>query len=170
MSPNILLAWESKHGSTADISHLIARRLRERGIQVTLFDAATGKEPTGTFDGYILGSAVYRDRWMPHILRFAHSTRPALLSKPVWLFSSGPLGHRPSPEDSPADIADVFWCTAAREHKIFGGRLNARSLSMLERANASVTGKPYGDFRDHGEIISWGDTIADTLCGSVLTK
>ncbi|WP_040392426.1 flavodoxin domain-containing protein [Catelliglobosispora koreensis] len=168
MSPNILLAWESKHGSTADISHLLARRLRERGIQVTLFDTAKGDKPAGAFDAYILGSAVYRDRWMPHIMQLAHSMRPALLSKPVWLFSSGPLGHHPTPDDSPADIADMFWCTAAREHKIFGGRLKAHNLSLMERANVSVTGKPYGDYRDHGDIIAWGDSIAGALCGSVL--
>lgn len=160
---SVLVAWESKHGSTAEISLAIAGVLRHRGLQVTLAEAGQTSSLDGDFDAYVIGSAIYAGHWMKHAKQFVHLHRERLLARPVWLFSSGPIGNPPKPADPPVDIAEVFECTAPREHKIFAGRLDRTHLSFTERAITAALRAPEGDFRDWEEIRVWAESIAAAL-------
>jgi menaquinone-dependent protoporphyrinogen IX oxidase len=86
-----------------------------------------------------------------------------LAGRPVWLFSSGPVGDPPKPEEDPVDVADLLAATEAREHRVFPGKLVRKQLSFPERAIVSVLRVPEGDFRDWTEIRKWAAGIADTL-------
>ena len=86
-----------------------------------------------------------------------------LLARPVYLFSSGPLGDSGKPEEVPADGARVRDATGAREHRVFAGRLEPHDLSFGERAILSVVRAPHGDFRPWSEIESWAAAIAQRL-------
>jgi menaquinone-dependent protoporphyrinogen oxidase len=49
----------------------------------------------------------------------------ALAARPLWLFSVGPLGDPPKPQDpEPQELAAVVTATGAREHRVFTGRLD----------------------------------------------
>ena len=87
----------------------------------------------------------------------------ALAGKPVWLFSSGPVGDPPRPEEDPVDIADVLAATKAREHRVFAGRLDKRRLGFGERAIVVALRVREGDFRNWAEIQGWASQIADSL-------
>ncbi len=159
---NALVVWESKHGSTAEIGLAIGRALRERGLHVTMSEVGSVPDDM-EFDAYVIGSAVYAGHWMKRIKQYVRDNRARLLAHPVWLFSSGPIGHPPTPDDSPLDIAEVFEYTAPREYKIFAGKLERASLSFAERAIATVLRAPHGDFRDWDAIGAWAEEIADKL-------
>src|SRR6266511_3920341 len=92
----VLVSAASKHGSTAEIATAVARVLQERGLAVDVRPV----ENVTLVDGYeavVLGSAVYAGHWMESARRLAEVQAGALASRPVWLFSSGPVGDPPKP-------------------------------------------------------------------------
>jgi len=159
----VLVAVASRHGATDEIAQVIGKVLAERGVSTSVTDvrAATGVR---AYDAVVLGSAVYNGRWMQSALDFATIYKKDLLERPVWLFSSGPVGEQPRPAVQEAvHIEHVFLEVHAREHRLFGGRLDKSKLSFGERALASAVRAPEGDFRDWGEITAWATMIADQL-------
>jgi hypothetical protein len=78
-----------------------------------------------------------------------------LAARPVWLFSSGPIGDPPKPEEDPVDIADIMQATKARGHRVFAGKLVKKQLSFPDRAISAAPRVPEGDFRDREEIKAW---------------
>ena len=68
---NVLVAYASKRGSTAEIAEAIAETLRRSGLSVDCIEA--GKvSSVASCDAVVLGSAVYIKRWRgdaKHFLR-----------------------------------------------------------------------------------------------------
>ena len=117
-------------------------------------------------DGYeavVVGSAVYAGHWLKPARELVERLGNELASRPVWLFSSGPVGDPPKPEEDPVDVADLLAATGAREHRIFAGKLVRKQLSFPERAIVSALRVPEGDFRDWTEIHQWAASIADAM-------
>jgi menaquinone-dependent protoporphyrinogen oxidase len=52
---------------------------------------------------------------------------------------------------------------AAREHRIFAGRLDRARLGFGERAITTMLNAPEGDFRSGDDIRAWAHHIADEL-------
>ncbi|HET7582738.1 MAG TPA: flavodoxin domain-containing protein, partial [Candidatus Limnocylindria bacterium] len=82
----ILVAYASKHGSTAEIAEAIGEVLRSRGDEVQVRPAAEVRELTGV-EGVVLGSAVYMGRWMREGIDFLKRHQATLRDVPTWLFS-----------------------------------------------------------------------------------
>jgi len=160
----IVVACATRHGSTAEIAAEIADVLRRNvsGAVVDLRDAAKAGE-MAAYDAAVIGSAVYVGRWLPAARDLVQGHREVLSAMPVWLFSSGPVGDPPKPEEDPVDVADLLAATGAREHRIFAGKLVRKQLSFPERAIVSALRVPEGDFRDWTEIHQWAASIADAM-------
>jgi menaquinone-dependent protoporphyrinogen oxidase len=118
------------------------------------------------FDAVLLGSAVYVGRWLEPVRHFVELHAGALRGRPVWLFSSGPIGERPFPPDEPYDAAPMAAVIGARAHRVFPGRLDKSRLSVGERAMVTAMRAPLGDFRDWEEIAAWAAEIAAALTGA----
>lgn len=86
-----------------------------------------------------------------------------LLAHPVWLYSSGPIGDPPKPQEAPVEVDELFECTAPREHKVFAGKLERRHLPLREKAMTSLVRGPEGDFRDWDAVRQWAGCIAGEL-------
>src|SRR5690242_3027764 len=99
-TPRVLVSYASKNGSTAEIAGWVASTLRDANLAVDLFDAAdvTDVRP---YDAVVLGAAVYAGRWPRSARRFVSRHSRELQSRPVWLFSSGPLDHTADPHEGP---------------------------------------------------------------------
>ncbi|HET7037555.1 MAG TPA: flavodoxin domain-containing protein [Thermomicrobiaceae bacterium] len=159
----VLIAVASKHGATRGIADAIAAELRRRGLDAEVREAAEVRD-IGGYDAVILGSAVYMGKWLPAARELAASQREALAQLPVWLFSSGPLGHEnPQPQGEPAQLGRLLAETNARGHRIFAGELDKRELGAGERLLARAVKAPEGDFRDWDAIRAWADEIAAAL-------
>jgi menaquinone-dependent protoporphyrinogen oxidase len=111
-----------------------------------------------------IGSAVDAGRWLEPARRFVELQCDELLRHPTWLFSSGPIGDPPRPEDEAAvHVDDLVTAAGVREHRVFAGRLDRHRLGLGERALVAAFRAPDGDFRDREAIGVWAASIADEL-------
>lgn len=159
---NVLITTASKHGSTQEIGTRIGSVLGAWGHHVEM------QQPSevGDVDGYdvvVLGSAVYAGHWQKDARELAKREAPLLRHRPVWLFSSGPVGDPPKPKEEPVDVRDVIAATGALEHHVFAGKIEKQSLSLAERAVVKALHVDEGDFRDWNEIDLWATTIAESI-------
>jgi menaquinone-dependent protoporphyrinogen oxidase len=165
----VLVSAASKHGGTAGIADAIGSTFMTRGFEVMVKEPGHVEE-VHTFDAIVLGSAVYAGHWMKPAIELTERFAERFPGKPVWLFSSGPLGDPPKPTEDPVDVAEVMKMTGARGHRVFSGKLDKAMLSFPERAIVGALRAPYGDFRDWDEIRSWAEEIADSLVGAVAPR
>ncbi len=162
----VLVAVGSKHGATKEIAAAIAEVLGEEALQTTLASTDDSERP-GDYDAAIVGSAVYAGRWIDSAREFVIKHRPALSAMPVWLFSSGPIGDPPKPEELPIDAVELSEMTNIVEHRLFAGKIDKQALGFGEKAVVLALRAPEGDFRDWDEIRSWARHIAQTLAAGV---
>jgi menaquinone-dependent protoporphyrinogen oxidase len=158
----VLVCAASKYGATSEIAQAVADVLAERGCEVTVLPP----EKVGAveeFDAVVLGSAVYMGQWMKPARELAQRSADALAARPVWLFSSGPVGEPAKPADNPVDITKILQATGGRDHQIFTGKLIRKHLSFPDRAMASALRAQEGDFRNWAQIKDWATGIADAL-------
>ena len=160
----ILVSTASKHGSTAEIATRIAEALRvglPGDAVVEVLPAAEVGNAT-SYDAVVLGSAVYMGRWLEDA-RHAAARLATHPPRPVWLFSSGPIGDPPKPDEEPAEVGDIAKATHARGHRLFAGRLDRHRLGFGEKAVVVALRVADGDFRDWDAIDAWGAQIADEV-------
>jgi menaquinone-dependent protoporphyrinogen oxidase len=158
----VLVTVASKHGATAEIGDLIALSLREAGHDVVSVapEVVTALDP---YDAVVLGSAIYAGRWLPAARDFVDRHAVPLAQRPVWVFSSGPIGHPPLPEGEPPEDAAAADRVNARGHRSFAGRLDRGQLGFMERTLTRALHAPEGDFRDWEAIRAWSAEIAESL-------
>jgi len=157
----ILVTAASRHRATEDIAAAIARVLHLRGLEADHL-APDEVQDLAAYDAVVLGSGIYAGRWLGNATSFVRRFAAQLNERPVWLFSSGPVGHPPTPKDAPA-VDSIIEQTSALEHKVFSGRLDKQDLGLLERTMVNAVRAPEGDYRDWVEIGRWAAEIADTL-------
>jgi menaquinone-dependent protoporphyrinogen oxidase len=158
----LLIAVSSKHGSTREIAESIAETVRETGIDVEVVDARD-VESVAPYDAAIIGSAVYMGRWMEPARALANRSADALRTRPVWMFSSGPMGRDiVDPADS-VEGMKLRDLVGGRDHRLFAGKADRHELGFAERAILRMVRNPYGDHRDWTEIEAWATSIAGEL-------
>ncbi len=158
----VLVSAASKYGATSEIAQAVAEVLAGRGLEITVLppqEVGAVEE----FDAVVLGSAVYMGQWMKPAREMAERQAAALAARPVWLFSSGPVGEPAKPAENPVDVSKILEATKARDHRIFTGKLARKHLSFPDRAVASAIRAQEGDFRNWADIRAWATSIADTL-------
>lgn len=173
----VLVAYASKHGSTAEIAQSIADGIRHGlGLPsappvedlafvaptVDVWSVEDAPEP-GDFDAVVIGSALYMGRWMHSARSYLHEHANALAGVPVWLFSSGPIGEMGLADEEPSDLAEIREDMDVEGDIIFGGRLERHRLHLAEKAVVVALRSPDGDFRDWAAITEWSHGIAATL-------
>ena len=158
----VLVTVASKHGSTAEIGTAIAGILAEAGHKVLEQRPEDADDPAA-FDALVMGSGVYAGHWIREAKAYATSHAATLRERPVWLFSSGPLGEPPMPAGDPVDVTDLETLLTPRGHAVFAGALDRSSLNFGERAIVGMVKAPYGDFRDWTAVTAWAQQVAAEL-------
>jgi menaquinone-dependent protoporphyrinogen oxidase len=159
---NVLVAAASDHGATAEIALAIGKVLEERGMAVTVAPVDAVQTLDG-YDAFVIGSAVYAGHWLKPARNFVEDHARPLSGRPVWLFSSGPIGDPPKPKEEAVDVLPLVTAIHAQGHRVFGGKLDRSTLSFAEKAICTALRAPEGDFRDFGEIRGWALGIAESL-------
>ena len=163
----VLVSAATKHGATSGISEAIAAVLTDRGFETTVVPPQEVVD-VAEYDAVILGSAVYVGYWLEPATALVDRAHGALAARPVWVFSSGPVGDPArklvaSMGQDPIELPEVLAATRAREHRMFAGRLDKANLSLPQRAAVTLVRGLEGDFRDWADVRAWADGIADTL-------
>jgi menaquinone-dependent protoporphyrinogen oxidase len=164
----VLVAYGSKHGATAEIAEAIADELRRTGVAVDRTPAGEVAD-LSAYDAVVLGSAVYMKRWRGDARRLLHRRAKELGERPLWLFSSGPIGEDAdlaSPWCSPRDVLERAARLGARDHRVFGGRVPLDPANFMARAMQRDTSAEHSDLRDWEEIREWARGIAAELAAS----
>ena len=162
----VLVASESRHGSTTEIAAAIAEVLESEGHQVEQ-RRMVDVETVFPYDAYVLGSAVYRGSWERAARRFLDEHAELLATRPTWLFSSGPVGH--PAHDATSDVfgaEELVELVDARDHQLFGGKLDSAQLGLRERAVTRLLRVPDGDYRAWESVVAWATAISRTLADS----
>jgi menaquinone-dependent protoporphyrinogen oxidase len=160
----VLVSTASRHGSTGEIGVGIVATLRAAlpGDAVVDILPAAQVGDAESYDALVLGSAVYMGRWLEdarHVAERIAASPP----RHVWLFSSGPIGDPPKPDEEPAEVSDIAKNLHARGHRVFAGRLDRHRLGLAEKAMVSALRVKDGDFRDWNAIETWAAQIAAEL-------
>ena len=171
---NAIVVYASKYGSTKGISEFIAEKLQQRGILAEVRDVEAVHD-LGGFDAFVIGSAVYMGHWMKEATEFVRRNRSVLAGRPVWLFSSGPLGTETKDAQGrelivvaePKEIAEFREAITPRDHRVFFGALDSSKLGVAHRMTRKLPAAratlPEGDFRDWKDIEAWASSIAQGL-------
>ncbi len=177
---NILVTYATRHGATRGIAERIATTLERPGHHVTLRPVEQAGDPAD-FDAFVIGAAAYAGTWLKDATAFVNRHRALLASRPVWLFSSGPLGTatvdakgrdvRAAAE--PKEFAELREALHPRDQRVFFGAFDpdAEPIGLMERAGARIlrmmpaarAALPAGDFRDWSNIEAWAQSIAREL-------
>jgi menaquinone-dependent protoporphyrinogen oxidase len=176
----ILVAYASRHGATAGIAERIAQTLERTGLDVTLRPAEEVRS-VDEFGAFVIGSAAYMGGWLGAATTFVRRHREVLAGRPVWTFSSGPVGNEPLDAKGrdqlkmaePKEFEEFARTIQPRDQKVFFGAYDpdAPTVGMAEGlmkrflrfAPAARTALPTGDFRDWPAIEGWAARIAREL-------
>lgn len=167
MTQKVLVAYATKHGSTAEIAEKIGATLQEAGLKVEVMSV----DDVADLEGYtavILGSAVYLGRWRKEAAKFLEANEQELAARDVWLFSSGPTGEGDPVENLqgwrlPESLQPVAERIQPHEIAVFHGSLALDDLNFLEKWAIKNVKAPIGDFRDWEMITAWAQSIAELL-------
>jgi menaquinone-dependent protoporphyrinogen oxidase len=167
METRVLVAYASKHGMTAEIAGKIGDTLRQSGLQVEVLPVKSVKD-LALYKAVVLGSAVYIAMWRKEIVKFLKDNESQLSERPVWVFSSGPMG-----EGDPAKLLHGWRFPEAqrslierikpRDIAVFHGAIDIKKMNLLEKWVLKNVKAPTGDFRDWEAIRKWAADIADAL-------
>jgi menaquinone-dependent protoporphyrinogen oxidase len=176
----ILIAYASRHGATAGIAERISQTLERSGLDVTL-QPAENVESVDEYGAFVIGSAAYMGGWLGDAATFVRRHSDMLAARPVWLFSSGPVGTetvdakgRDTLKTSePKEFEEFARTIKPRDRRVFYGAYDpdaaptglAEGLMMrfMRLAPAAKNVLPAGDFRDWPAIEAWAEGIAHEL-------
>ncbi len=174
---SILAAYASRHSATRGIAERITEKLTAAGQDAEARSARTAVSLAG-HETFVVGSAVCNRHWGQEASDFVRGNSTVLAERPVWLFSSGPLGTEKTDAEGrdvtvsagPTEIAEFREAIRLRDHRVFFGALLPGTLGLGSRLLRSLTAAramlPEGDFRDWSEIEAWADAIAGRLAQS----
>jgi menaquinone-dependent protoporphyrinogen oxidase len=162
-----LVTTASQQGATYGIAEAIGRRLRAEGLDTTVapLDEITDADE---FDAFVIGSAIYTGHWLDQAIEFVQRFISVLSERPVWLFSSGPVGDPrrklvQKMTADPVELPQLLTVTKAVEHRIFAGKLVGKGLSGPRRLMLIMFRDLEGDWRDWRAIDEWACGIAAAL-------
>ena len=164
----VLVAYGSQFGSTAQIAERIAQVLRQEGHESTVAAADQAPDPSA-FGAAVVGSAVHAGHWLKGAATFLDRHRSSLAARPVWLFSSGPVGDRgvAGQQPDPKEVTKVRSSIGARDHRVFAGSFDRATadfsgLGLVERTVVRRFLSD-GDWRDWDAIEAWARGIGRSL-------
>ncbi len=176
----ILVAYATRHGATKGIAERIASTLERSGLDVTLRPAGEVGSVDG-YDAFVIGSAAYMGGWLGDATTFVRRHHDFLATRPVWLFSSGPIGSDKVDQKGrdqlvasvPKEFEEFQRSVHPRDVAVFFGAydpeaapsgvaegLMARFMRLVPAARNAM---PIGDFRDWPAIEAWAEGIARLL-------
>ncbi len=169
-----LVAYASRHGASREIAGRVAAKLTDAGEQAELRSVKQAGDPAG-YEAVVVGGATCMGSWLRQARQLVRANRAVLSTKPVWLFSSGPLGSATADSQGrdalaaavPKQSAEPGAAVGARDERVFFGALDRARLRgahrMIGRLPAGQRLLIEGDFHDWDAVDAWAEGIAEEL-------
>jgi menaquinone-dependent protoporphyrinogen oxidase len=168
----VLIAYASKHGSTAEVAHFVAGVLREHNIEVTV-NLVDELAIISGYDAYILGSPIYGGMWLSEISRFLEKFKQELAKKPVYMWimcirvlETNGREHALKEYVHQPTLHEI----GVRDVAVFAGKLNLDVIDWNERwtlaaryDGESLPGTRNDDYRDWNAIRAWAIQVREAL-------
>ena len=158
----ILIAYDTIHGSTAEVAERIGTELCARGFQVDV-RLAVHVSDIDRYDAVIIGSAIYEFNWLPGARSFIKKNRKTLAALPVAYFIVCSALYDDTPENREA-VREAFVDPVLAEYPdikpvsmgLFGGAVdfNTNQYTFFEKVVLKILGKLIG-FTDHADWRDW---------------
>jgi len=164
MAIDVLVAYATKHGSTAEVAEAVTGELQALGLDVELSELRKVRD----LDGYravAIGAPLYTGRWHPDARKFVKRHGKALGELPVAVFALGPLklteddvaGSRKQLDRALALAPELKPATV----EVFGGVIDPAKLRF------PFNRMPAGDARDWDAIRAWARSLPGELGGAL---
>ena len=172
----VLVAYSTRHGATAGIADRVAAALTAAGLPAEARPVEDVKD-VEPYEAVVLGGAAYMFHWLKPAMTFARRHRKELAARPVWLFSSGPLGTDLVDKDGknvlevtrPKEFDELTKLLHPRGEQVFFGAYDPDAPPvgpgerLVRHMPATRDALPAGDFRDSQAIDAWAAQIAAEL-------
>jgi len=160
MNGKILVAYTSEYGSTAGVADAIGKELCNKGASV---DVRLIKKVTNLsiYQAVIVGSPIYKGKWMPSAVKFLEENSGMLSKIPVAYFVVCMTMHNPTEDNR---LKALAYLDSVRQSVpqvkpikigLFAGALHYDKLSWLIRKILMSKGLPEGDYRNWDTIRAW---------------
>jgi menaquinone-dependent protoporphyrinogen oxidase len=159
-SKKVLVAYASQYGSTGGVADAIGKELCNRGAAVDVCMLKNVGD-LNAYRGVVVGSAIYRGKWLPEAVDFVEGNGGVLRQVPVAYFLVCMTMREPTEENRRKVLAYLDPVLKAvpqvQPVKIgtFAGALNYSNLSSPEKVIMKLKGAPEGDFRRWDAIRAW---------------
>lgn len=158
----ILLAYDSKAGSTAEVAARIGEILSKHALAVDVLPVAkvTGLTP---YRSVIVGSAIRAGKVLPDITAFVQKNQSALQQKSLSLFVVCLTLKDDTAENRKivaAYLDPLRALVKPAAEGLFAGVMNLQKLGFVERLMMKMMKSPEGDFRKWDQIEAWAESLA----------
>lgn len=156
----VLVVYASKYGSTGGVADAIGKELCSKDVatDVVLIKNANN---VSSFQGVVIGSAIYMGKWMPEAVDFVKKNKDTLCKVPVAYFLVCMTLSQPTEENRAKALSYMDpILKAVPEIKpvgigTFAGAMDYNNLSWINKKILKSKGTPEGDFRNWNEIRAW---------------
>ncbi len=162
----VLVAYATKAGSTADVAAEIGRVIESRGgCEVDVRPVDKVVRVTG-YDAAIVGSAIRAGKWLPEALEFVQQHKDALGQIPIAFFTVC-LTLNEDTEENRRTVAAYLdpACEIVQpvDKGLFAGVMDYGKLPFPLRLMMKTMKAPQGDFRDWSAIRAWAARVHDRI-------
>lgn len=157
----ILVAYATKHGSTAGIAEVIGRELTAAGLRVEVKELKNVQSLSG-YDAVVIGGPIYIGKVMAEVRKFIGRHQEKLAALPVAVFA---VGLSPASKDEKEiesarkALSDAVTPLRPVASTLFAGSLDPEKLGFIERKMIGMAKSPTGDFRDWEAIAAWAKEL-----------
>jgi menaquinone-dependent protoporphyrinogen oxidase len=168
MLPELLIAYTSRAGSTAEVAEALGVSLREAGLLVEIQPMSRVESFFGC-KALVIGAPLYFGRFPRELQKFLALNREALEVIHPWFFALGPTENDPKTFEAARCEAERALCKHSwlhlRELRVLGGKWDPKTMpfpfSLAKLLPANPIGKiPATDIRDWAAIRDWASVIA----------
>lgn len=164
MDKKILVAYASKYGSTGGVADAIGKELGNRGAAVDVCMLKNIRD-LNPYRGVVVGSPIYRGKWLPEAVDFVEKNRGVLRQVPVAYFLVCITLCKPTEENRRKVLAylDPVLTAVPQVQPLrigaFAGALDYSNLSWPIKVMMNLKGAPEGDFRHWDVIRAWATDL-----------
>jgi menaquinone-dependent protoporphyrinogen oxidase len=160
MGKRVLVTYASKYGSTGGVADAIGKELCSKDLATDVVQIKNAGN-VSSYQGVVIGSAIYRGKWLPEAVDFVEKNRDVLRQVPVAYFLVCMTLSRPTEENRAQVLSymDPILKVVPEIKPVgigtFAGALDYSNLSWINKKILESKGSPEGDFRDWNAIRTW---------------